>query len=961
MAQPINVADMPEQEFLNLVRGLQGEPTRPKDDLPGSVTQETRDALGRMTDALNVRIGTDTVSEEGKRMGIRPGIFLDTQKGVPGRVRFQLGLDENQLNQFKYLNEVYGLGNVDLSDDGRFIIRNQPSSTGVEDILVDPYGFDPGDVSQLGAQSGPMALGAAGAVASSFIPGGPILRVIASSVGGGIAQELAGGVQDAATRWVRNNTVNASEIAKERAKMAVVDAVLGVAAAGGAKAGTKVAEGIAGALGFKVGSTATKEAAQEVAEKTGVKFTLSPGQESESKLLLRGENILASRPGSASVMDEIVAKQQANEDELRRVFLDLPRTMTDDELRAALPKADEVGQQALGRLRKDAIDVSERVGTAVEDVRRAGTAEAQMIGDVDLTNPLSSTDVGRALRARATGDFGEFQTTMGARYEEFLSRPEIRSRTIPGNDIAAAAKAVENAFVPKARKGAVTTPLEGFVPNQFRSKLEELKSLRGKQTSVADLKIIRTSIDNSIKEGIAIPGTDVAQLEALRGVVDDGITQALRNMDKLPSAYRDTAPLTIWNELRSDYAKGMERFNRKPIREMLVRQGETGSLGDTALAERIMGNSPEALDNYNAYKEFFGDKSPEFQSVMRRARERTLVTALDKETGYIGGLELKNRLSDLRPEVAEELFGAKEQELLKIGSILEKTKGNLDLEELAELANQRGFTASKIGALIDAEEQRVKAYGNKLIKAAANGTLDAEKIKPSEFVRTLRTMDPDDAQRVMGVLSDRPDLVQQIKQLGVEDIWGRIQAGAAGHERISSRLLNEALQGDKGDVQRRTWETVIGRDTVEAMEATVKMLSSREFSTKAFSGGLAAQGDIQRLLSSEGAGEIKQLALRYLFGILYSGPLRRSVVNLMTSQDRGRFLTGVVASTPFIQGLQERFGEDGAFAMMTAFKEMIEPIQRKEMFIQGNVKSGVDPSALSDEEFEVWLKNATKR
>lgn len=962
MAEALDLTEMPEDKFLELFRGVSKGVQPAQDDLPASVTGETRNALNQLTDTLNIRVG-DTISEQGQRMGIRPGTFLDISTGAPASVRFQLGLDENQINQFKYLNRVYGPGNVDLSTDGRFIVRNQPiASGGVEDVMVDPIGFEGGDIAQLGSQLIPMAAGAAAALLSRGKTTGWKAVMKASGLAA-LFGETAGALQDAAVRKLRDDTVNASEIAKQRSVMALADTAFGLAAAGGAKVGTKIVEGIIG-LPAVVGEmstegmkqagltpTKTRLAREKLAENTGVEFSLTPGQEAESPLLLRGENIIRSRPGSASVMDAIEEAQSKQEEELRRVFLGLDRKLTDEELSAALPKSDVTGQRALQSLRPEAARVRGEVETSLGDIRQTASREAQMIGDVDLDNPLSSTQVGKALRTRAVDDFSKFQGDMAKRYDAFLSKPQIRDRIVSGDDVADAAKKVEEKFVPKKESGGKTQPLEPFVASKFRQFVDELKGLQGANVSVNDLKKIRTALDNAVAEGVAIPGTDVAQIRALRKSVDDGISSALKGIDpKL---------LDEWKTLSADYGTGIAKFDKRPIREILIKEGERGSLGDTVLAERIMGNTAEALDNFNAYKEFFGNISPEFQAVMRRARERTLETAKDELTPYISGSSLRNKLRNLRSEVAEELFGANETELHRIGDILDKTSGTLDLDELSQLANRKGFTASRIQGLIDAETERVKVYGNKLIKAAANGTLDAEKIKPSDFVRTLRSMEPDDAQRVLGVLADKPELVKDIKQLAVEDIWERIQSGPPGHERVSGVRIREAIGNE---TQRRTLESVVGKDVVDNLVTWSEMLKSRDFSTGAFKGSLAAQEDIQKLMSSpEGApGEIKSLAVRYLMGVLYSGPLKRSVVNLMTSQDRGRFLNSVIASTPFIDGLRERFGPDGALALMQTYRSMVEPMQQKEMSIQGQIKEQqIDPSTLSPEEFRAWFKNNT--
>src|SRR5262245_16007770 len=120
MAEPFDISTMPEEKFMEFIRGLKEPPQKPVDQLPIAVDAETRKAMDAATQVLNLKVDRNYVSPEGEKMGIRPGVFLDISKGAGAGVRWKMGLDENQINQFKMLNERFGVGNVDLSDDGRF-------------------------------------------------------------------------------------------------------------------------------------------------------------------------------------------------------------------------------------------------------------------------------------------------------------------------------------------------------------------------------------------------------------------------------------------------------------------------------------------------------------------------------------------------------------------------------------------------------------------------------------------------------------------------------------------------------------------------------------------------------------------------------------------------------------------------------------------------------------------------
>jgi hypothetical protein len=653
-------------------------------------------------------------------------------------------------------------------------------------------------------------------------------------------------------------------------------------------------------------------------------------------------------------MDMMAQDQKSAEDELKRIFMGLPRDLSDGDLARLLPRSDETGSRALRKLGTVAQGLESDVEQARGIVNRAGTTEAQVAADVDLTNPLQAPDVGSALRSRTVTEFNTGRADFGQRYDTFLGKPEIQARTVAGNDIAAGAKQVEKDFVPAADRAGQLEPIEAFVQAKFRGKLDALKDLKGANVSVNDLKRIRTDIDNSIKEGVAVPGTDVAQLEALRGVVDDGITKALKGMP-------DPTLLTEWEGLKRDYSAFQGRFNRTGIREMLIPEGERGSVGNTALAESITGNSPTALDRYNDYKQFFGATSPEFKQLQQMAKEQVLKGSIARGTDYIEGAGLANRLSSMRPEVATELFGTSGRTLDEIASVLKRTQGKLDVRELADATKGSTFTSQMVQTLLDAEEARATAFNNRLIKAASKGTLGAERIDPRDFVRYATQMPENEAMKVMNGLHDAtdPSLVRDVKQLAIEDLWERVQAGSPNRKLTSSTLVDQAM-GD--EAQQRTWRAILGDNTVAGLKELAEVVRNRDFSAASYkgAGNLGASSDVNKIFMKPEVGIAKEVASRFLVGFLYAGPLKRMVTNLANNSDQGRLLNAVVASTPFVEEVAKRFGPD-APTVMAALREQIEPVQRKELFIQGKVKDGVDPSELSLPEFKQWLQNNVKQ
>lgn len=883
----------------------------------------TQAAIDRATSNLPKLDLSNYVGPEAAKLGVRPGHFLDIASGVDGWTRYDLGLDENRVNQFKVLARRFGPANVDMSAEGRFIIRNQGAG-GKTDLMVDPVGLDAGDIEQIGSQALPLVAAYLGAKAGGNLGKTGLGKVLAASTGAALAGEGVGAVQDALVRLNRGDPLNLPELTATRAKMALADEALGIAAAGVTKLGSKTLDTVLGSLGIPMGESAQRSAAEAIQARTGVRYRLTPGQESGNRLLLRMEAGASSRPGSASAMEVVSEGQQQAEDELKRVFMDLPRTLTDEELATILPRTDEFGSRALRRLGTYADKLESDVAQAQRGVEAAGTTEAQQAAGVDLANPLAAPDVGRTLRGRVVNEYQSARSDFSSRYEAFLSRPEVQARSVVGDDIAKAAQQVEKDFVPAAERAGQTESLEPFVAAKFRTKLDALKDLKGANVSVNDLKRIRTALDNDIKEGIAIPGTDVAQLESLRSVVDDGITKALSNMP-------DKSLLSTWNTLRSDYSTFQQRFNRTGIREMLVPEGERGAIGNTAIAESISGNSPAALDHYNDLKAFFGASSPEFKQLQQLAKEQVLGGSIPRGGGYVQGSTLASRLESMRPEVATELFGTSNAQLDEIANVLRKSQGRLDLQELVEAAQGSTLTSTKVQALIDAEHTRAVEFNNRLVKAASKGTLNAERIDPREFVRYATQMPENEAQKVMNALQDASDpaLVREMKQLAIEDLWEKVQAGQPGQKLASSTLIDKAM-GD--EAQQRTWRAIIGDNAVEGLKELAEVARNRDFAAQSYKGAsqLAASSDVQRIFMKGEIGTIKEAASRFLVGFLYAGPLKRMWANLANTHDIGRVLNAVVASTPFVDTVARRFGPEGP-AVMRALAGDIAPLVAGEL------------------------------
>jgi hypothetical protein len=966
--------DLAPDEFQRMVAGLRGEPLPPPvsrpGELPPTVDPQTRSAISLVNEAIaHAMANLQTQSET--ELGMRPGVPLDIETGLPSSTRAKLSFDDDVINQFQLLTRQYGAGNVERINN-RFVIRNQidPQTGKITDFLANPPGLEGGDIAGMTGSLLPIAGGVLGARAGGRIGATPARRFLSGLGGMALGTEATAFAQQEVTRLLEGTDLKPGDLARERTVSAAQDMVLGAALAGGAKVATKLGQAALGAVGIRTGETATEAAVKALERSTGVKYPLTPGEAAESPLAIRVEATAKPRFGSVGVLGAIEESKTKAEDELRRVFLGLPRSLSDDELAAALPKADITGQQVLGRLGTEALRLEGGVVKARGAVEAAGTQEAQALAGVNLSQPLASREVGSALRTKMQTELASHSSRFGALYESFFDAPETTAKTFSGAPLARAVETIEKKLTPSVLRskevktglvdesGAPLTTtreveerLDAFIEGPVKRVIDTLKSLSTGKVSSADLKSIRTSIDRIIGDGESIPGVDIKQLREIRGTITDAIGQSLNEAG-------GPALFNRWKQINDAFAKSRSRFDPDSISRMNIPPGASGYLGDAELARSVI-SGKGALDRYTEFKTFFGTASPEFQNVQRLAREQILQGGIAEETGYINGQRLRASLRSLDPEVARDLFGTTKEELHRIGEALSVAQGNLDLAQLRKLASSGSLTAKEIPALEAAERERVQAWGNKLIKAAAKGSeIGEEVIQPSEVVRNLTQMDPDQAQKVLGILSDRPALLEDVRRLAVEDLWARVQSQIKGRVGVTATQINKALGSE---VQQRTWKTLLGPKVVEDLQTLSTVVKPQELGTQVFgrAGSMGATTDVTRAEKGGITQVLTESVERWLLGVLYTGPLKRSMLNLMASTDQGRVLNALLVSTPIIDQVAEKFGPD-APQVMSYLRSVVEPKQAKELQIQGKTQGGapLDLRALSPEEFNRYIERA---
>lgn len=948
----------------------------PTDDLSRQAPDllpETRQALIEESNTLARRVDPKMLSGPAREMGMRPGVQLDIGSGVPFGSQLSQAFNRAKREKFIQLQKTFGQGNVDIAPDGNFVLRNQiDAETGIrKDILVNPPGLGMDDLADLVGMVPELAGGVVGTIAGSRVPGGRFLKATGGLVGMALTGQSAGASKDIAVRYFQGNSVDLPEITKERAKDAAFDFAFGAALGTATKVGTKLISPFA-----RGGAAQAEElAAVKALEKSaGEKMPRTPGERTGSPLLLRAEAQFAKRPGSSMAFEKMAAERDSFVRRMQNRFLKIPAETAPKEVAELLPSAERTGQKALGQLGSIGLQAESQVARAAQAVEKVGTDEAERLAGISLSRPLDTTKLGGLTRQSVVGQFDKFRSEMGKRYDDFLSKPEVSDQLVSASGLASDARAmikklpfvVQDKAVPTGlldefgRDLTITKQvretLSRFVPPKALSAIEELASLKGGETTVASLKQIRTSIDDAIAEGISIPGTDTKLLTNLRSTVTDRIEDALSKVGGQP--LKDE-----WIKLNKDYASGISRFDKTSIREILVKPGESGAIGETALVERIFGGSAGAKDVYAQYKEFFGAGSPEFSSLQRAIREDVIGT-VKPGTGVIDGRKLLTKLDAMRNDVAADVFGLNQTELRKVSEALGAAQGKLDVDALTELATNKTLTATKLVDLISAERKQAELYKNRILAAASKGALGKEPIQPSEFVRYMENVaEPSEVRQVLSRLQDDPELLQSIRTLAAEDFLTSASAG----ERFSGKLKPSKIASTFGTrTQEDKWEALLGDDTYRALKNFAIALRPTEAATETFksTGGIQAGQEVSQLFGKGELSALPAIALRAFGAFVYAGPGRILANTLIEPGQAHRFVNGVVASTPFLEYLYERYEAPVAESIVDSLGAVVDDAYLRESKLKGETPMApgetFDLKKLSDEEMRMFLERSKR-
>lgn len=893
-------------------------------------------------------------------------IPLDVDLGIDGWTRAAMSFRRTTADKVAELEEKYP-GKVRLSHDGVPIVRVISSETGKpKDIRVQELGTSLSDFLDMVGQVPQMAAGflaaryggGTGPAATGIIPKlGNILSMAAG-------QESAGAVQDAATRAIDKQPIDLPEIASTRSKMAAMDVGAGALMTAPAIA-AKIVQKLATPFGTQNQLTSQfKDAVKYFADK-GVTLPMTPAESSGSQLLGRVEAMARQLPGSSTVFKGIVDKQNAAITGIQKIAMGL-----DKDASVVLPDAETTGSKVIDALGDKNTAVEQRAAAAKSDLETTGSSElGKGVTAAIGAGPAEIAQTGQNLRASALAKREAFQAQSSSDYQKVYEHPLAKSYEFSGDALADRAKTlIKELPAPETITEKPTGILDefgneilrdeagrkverNFVPKGILPMLNDLSTKEGSKFRLGDLLKMRTEVSNRIAEGEAVPGVQTHYLNEIRKALDESIKAGL---DKLP----DKSLKNLWETANNNYARGVKPFQQSGIREIFKEPEQPGFLGDNQIVDRAIGGGAKGQDTFNAYKQFYGEASPEFTGLKRAVADKLLGSSMKAAGDTIDPVAFMKNLGDLAaksPDVARSVFGAKSQQLQNIakamaagdsgemltGSTWQKRLAGvrLDPDELQKMLSSGDLTSQKLVDLAMKEKAVASQYRNKILKSIGSGEFAGDSIRPSDFVRYFSTQaEPAEVNQVLSMLHDRPDLIQDIRSKVAQDIFDRAYPAAqaidnpamlSGEPRV---LTQQGLQGALGDAtQKARYRSILGADTYKDIEMLTSYLAPRGVSERAFSaaGGLSAGQQIAGLIRGGDLKYVDRTIKNWLMATVYTHPALRAwagntkVPNVNTAG----FARYLIASTPVAEALHKDFGEKKAKDVMAQLSSSINKSQ----------------------------------
>lgn len=896
------------------------------------------------------------------QLGERPGIPFDISGSDPRAASFMDRMKESFTLNREEVAYALRAGNPNVTDVrfntiGEPILTiKDPQSGEVRDILANPVGIDTGDFAFVLANApalfagglaalgkNPSTLRNASRLAQWFL--GSRSGVIPAAARSALAGQAVGTVEDLLSRgaMVAGGAlpgVEGEEVVARHGVGVLTDFLFGsLVAAPAGKLTSRVITPVSQRGPIQMDA----EAAARLWENVGVSYQLTPGQATGNAMLGRTEAFATQKPGSAGVFNTLEADQRRALDQMVRITLG-----TDP---SAVPPADLVGRNALEAIGTRLQPIDAVIDRTTQDVLQLADTEIKqgVAATTRLPSNVATTSVGQRLFNGATARLEAFREQSRALYDAVFTHPAIagRGRNIDATPLADDARRILGE-VASVEQAGQTNPLTTFLDAGTRSKLEQLAGAQGGRIGLRDLIELRRDVDDDLFRGAALGGIPERRLSNIRDAITTRIETGLNDLD--PSG----ALLTRWQAANEHYASNITRFKDIDILPIFKNAQQRGALD----LYDIVNRATRDQGRWTAYRDFFGPDSDEMNHLRRAYADSLIGRTIGSDA--IDMASFSNRLAtafEKQPDILNDVFGNRTRQLKAIADAgAAAAKGNINAADLARAIDDGSLTKTALNDLARLQEFRETTYRNKALDQLRKGEF---RDSPSRLVDSLvfsRNAEVRDVQEVVSLLSDRPDVLDEIKQRTLLRVFHESTGGPEGKERIRAAALRHFLSDDpSGDMLSSRIRAVVGDDTMRLLQATHDITRPRDMvegtfkSAGSISAGMAINELEKELLNPTGmVGTMGGILKSYLIASLYkTGPTRAWIGNNALGatgsvMDRAAFVNAFIAGAPVIADMAKIFTDDseaGTAVQLKGQAARLAAIQLKNA-IDADLRSG---------------------
>jgi hypothetical protein len=214
--------------------------------------------------------------------------------------------------------------------------------------------------------------------------------------------------------------------------------------------------------------------------------------------------------------------------------------------------------------------------------------------------------------------------------------------------------------------------------------------------------------------------------------------------------------------------------------------------------------------------------------------------------------------------------------------------------------------------------------------------LKGDSIKPTEFVNRVifkKDTQPQDLQGIVGLLQDRPDVLEDIRRITFKKVLDNATTVAPGTGKRT--LVANDIESTLSDPQMvKRLQTALGSSTYEDLVRLKDFLKPGGIVQQAAksAGGLSTGSQVAGLVERGALQYVDRAIKNFFIATVYTAAPVRALIsnNVVGPQAQAKLVNYVIASTPFIEAVSKTFTEQEAKKVMVSMKESIDRFAQEE-------------------------------